>query len=454
MISEGYKFKKPENVTDKKDMNDAENISERKTALWAEFKVLEYLNEETRAIVEGNIATRKQKIDELVGACNLDANKVFQEIFDVPATHAEMIVKPFGLYFTGDEKAFKGAYPTFSSFLHNGLMVSHADDMLIRREDFIGMVGFGNIYASAHELDHMFNSMLPMQEIFLEYKEIKTDPQRGKDEKTIYEVKMKQYKLWANSFLKDEILARIDDGKILEAEEQEPRDVYSSGAKIFTTYEPNSLYEFVSPFKSDVKEFGIEPASREEYEQFQVMYDKIVDPIRNQWLERYNQNIRAIKKAITGGIEKAKVKAIIISNPFENIAIELEKEPHPQLEKNINSVELASVIENFLQESSQYDVDCLDLKDDIAKVVSIWFEENKNELVENFKDLLPQKFPPKQKLLEIMRPILTLDRIHINKDIGLEFRRTKIIDNWVGEIYHRLLKDIFKKEIKEEGDFL
>ncbi len=445
MINEGYKFTKPATSVDETDVRDKGNNAENRAALLAEFEVLKYLDEETNAVVENNIVARRQMIDELVGSSNLDANKVFQEIFGVPATHVKMIVKPFGIYFMGDEMAFKGAYPAFNLFFHNGLMASHVDDISVRRKEFIGMIGFGNMHASVHELGHMFNSMLPMQEIFLKYKEIRTDRQRGKDEKTIYEIKTKQYELWANSSLKDEILARIDDGHILESEEQEFNDVYSSGTKIFTTYEPDSLYDFVSPYNNDVKEFGIEPTSEEECEEFRAVYDKVVDPIRNKWLERYNQNIRAIKKAITGGVEKAKIKAIIIKNPFENVAGELERESYLRLEKKINPDELAVVVEAFLQESSQYNVDCLDLGDDIAKIVQTWFAERKNELSKNFKDLHPQTFPPKQDLLDRIRLALPLDRIHA-EGVGLEFRRTKIVDNWVGEIYYKLLKKIFNNK--------
>lgn len=114
-----------------------------------------------------------------------------------------------------------------------------------------------------------------------------------------------------------------------------------------------------------------------------------------------------------------------------------------EFKKSVNPVELAVVIEEFLQESSRYNVDCLDLKDDVIKIVLDWFEENKEELSENFKDLHPQTFPLKQKLLDSIRPVLSLDRIHV-ESVGLEFRRTKIVDNWVGEIYDKLLKRVFK----------
>lgn len=122
----------------------------------------------------------------------------------------------------------------------------------------------------------------------------------------------------------------------------------------------------------------------------------------------------------------------------------MEKEPQLLKEKNINPTELATLINVLLKESSQYNVDCLDLKDDLSRVVLEWFEEKKDELAENFKDFYPQTHPPKQELLDKIRPVFPLDRIHA-KGVGLEFRRTMIIEHWVGEIYNEILDKIFKE---------
>lgn len=117
----------------------------------------------------------------------------------------------------------------------------------------------------------------------------------------------------------------------------------------------------------------------------------------------------------------------------------------PRVEININRSELNGVIENFLSESSRFNVDCLDLKDALAEVIMDWFEEYKTELTENFKNLYPQTFQPKQELLERMRPALPLERIRVGEGVGLEFRRTKIVDNWVSDVYDKLLKPLFRK---------
>jgi len=124
----------------------------------------------------------------------------------------------------------------------------------------------------------------------------------------------------------------------------------------------------------------------------------------------------------------------------------MEKEPQLEKEKNIDSLELADLIGSLLQESSKYDVDCLDLKDGIVRVVLDWFQENKNELAENFRELYPQTHPSKQELLEKIRAVFPVDRIHA-KGVGLEFRQTQIIDHWVGEIYTRILSKVFKEEV-------
>lgn len=123
----------------------------------------------------------------------------------------------------------------------------------------------------------------------------------------------------------------------------------------------------------------------------------------------------------------------------------MEKEPNSFQEKKLNTIRLEALVDNFLQESSQYNVDCLDLKDAIVNIVIKWFEDYKSELEQNFRDFYPQTHPPKQELIERMRPILPLERIHV-EDIGLKFRQTKILDHWVGEIYDGFLKEMFKQE--------
>lgn len=115
-------------------------------------------------------------------------------------------------------------------------------------------------------------------------------------------------------------------------------------------------------------------------------------------------------------------------------------------ENKIDLAEINSVVESFLRESEQYDVECLDLKEEVVRTILNWFEDKKDELKENFADLFPQIFPAKQELLDKLRLILPLDRIHVN-DVGLEFRRTKIVDNWVSEIYEKILKKVFKRKL-------
>ena len=119
----------------------------------------------------------------------------------------------------------------------------------------------------------------------------------------------------------------------------------------------------------------------------------------------------------------------------------MEKDPAPTGEQ-INIDELTSLIKKLLQESAEYNVDCVDLEEGIIDVVTKWFEDNKSELRENFKESHPQTFPPKQELIDRIREVFQLERI---KDTGSEpeFRRTKIIDHWVGQIYEKILSKIF-----------
>jgi hypothetical protein len=123
----------------------------------------------------------------------------------------------------------------------------------------------------------------------------------------------------------------------------------------------------------------------------------------------------------------------------------MEKEPQPSQEKILNPNEVTTLVDELLRESSQYDIDCLDLKDELVRTILTWFEKEKEELEKNFEDRYPQTHPPKQELIERMRSVLSLKRIHV-EGAEPEFRRTKTLDHWAGEIYNKLLRELFNKK--------
>ena len=106
---------------------------------------------------------------------------------------------------------------------------------------------------------------------------------------------------------------------------------------------------------------------------------------------------------------------------------------------------LRSVIKKCLTKSEKFGVRCVDLEQKIVDIVKQWFEEKKEELSDDFTNTYPQTRPAKQNLLERINndQVLPLERITYSGS-GLAFRRTKVTDHWVGEIYHNVLEDIFR----------
>lgn len=120
----------------------------------------------------------------------------------------------------------------------------------------------------------------------------------------------------------------------------------------------------------------------------------------------------------------------------------MDREPKPQQEINIDPKKLSALLDVLLQESASYNIDCLDLKEQIAQVVIDWCHDKRVELEDCFKDFYPQTFPAKKELMDRLGAILSVDRIHV-KGSEPEFRRTKILDHWAGEIYYNILGEIF-----------
>ena len=317
---DGYKvvYFDPEEKTA---VNEDRNIINRDINTVMGMDVLKYLNEQTVLRVKSETNGRKERLDALQKECDSDADKMFHVIFGVKSSGMQMVIREYGIYFYhGNFTAFQKIVPSFSPLLHGGVMIGQANKSLAKRPEFLGMVGFGAESSSGHEFIHMFNAMLPLNDVGKEYRSMQTDPSRPIDKGSIGSTKEEHYRLWANSILKDEILARIDNDQILKAEEQTYDDIASGGGKLFTTYGPSTLYEYMSPYEADTSEYGTDPISRKESDAFDVLYKEAIRPTRQHYLSAYNQTIRAIKNAISEEMPKAKIKAIIIDSPFDEIA--------------------------------------------------------------------------------------------------------------------------------------
>ena len=278
--------------------------------------VLEFLDYTTKERVQKELIARQEHFEKLKED-GVNPDEWFKKIFGVSSVDIKVEERPYGLYFYGaNDETFQKVFPFFTSTRHGGATINKVK--YLKYPTFLNMVGFGSKDSADHELTHMFNDMLPLHDTTILYQKMQEDIDSPKNIETISKRKSEQYELWANSVLKDEILARIENDQILQTEEQNFDDNYTGEEKIFTTYEPSTLYDYVSPYKADTEKYGIDPVDRKTSDNFWELYHSVTDPIRKQWLEAYNKNISAIKNAILFGIPKPKIKAVVISEDFQN----------------------------------------------------------------------------------------------------------------------------------------
>lgn len=122
----------------------------------------------------------------------------------------------------------------------------------------------------------------------------------------------------------------------------------------------------------------------------------------------------------------------------------LGESPLSDVDKLDESV-LRVLIKKCLTDSERFGVRCADLENALVEIVMRWFNEKNEELSMDFTSTYPQTRPAKQNLLDRINNdhVFPLDRITASGS-GLAFRRTKIADHWVGEIYHNVLERIFR----------
>ena len=187
------------------------------------------------------------------------------------------------------------------------------------------MVGFGVATSAEHELDHMLNYALGLGKQLDAFLSVRTDVDSPTDSESIAQITGRHYELFVNSLLKDELIARIDNEQIFKVVEQPDSERYVlCDGKLFSSYRPRHLYEHISTVAEEVREFGVEPVSKEQYREFKDRYDQAADPIRLRWLGAYNEVVRAIHRVLAAGHSSAVVKATILSAAFEDLAARLE----------------------------------------------------------------------------------------------------------------------------------
>lgn len=110
---------------------------------------------------------------------------------------------------------------------------------------------------------------------------------------------------------------RIDECLIFDAKRESADNRYSGDGNLFTSYKPEDLFPYISPYEFDTREFGIPPVSRDECERFKASFDPIQQPICQEWLEYYNKSIDALQSALQQDVPAAAIRAALTNTPFE-----------------------------------------------------------------------------------------------------------------------------------------
>jgi hypothetical protein len=114
----------------------------------------------------------------------------------------------------------------------------------------------------------------------------------------------------------------------------------------------------------------------------------------------------------------------------------------PKSEIIINLLDVHKNVHSFLIESEKYNINCLDLEDEITNSLIDWIRTNQIKLKEDFKSLYPKTLPLMNNLENLLKSKLSIERVNIqgsNKD----FRINKIAGHWASEIYDSILNSLF-----------
>lgn len=294
----------------------------------SELKILQHLSKTEGSKIEKEVARRKDLIQSLVLKYRGDAKKLFSEVFGVEAQGPlQVVVRDYGIYFLASEPDIKKVVEHFNYLFHGGFVVGDGSFYKsFKRPDLINAVGMGSQESLAHEFEHMFSSMTSIGEKYRLLGKLRPLRHDQLSDTTIRVAKDMQFRLWANSQLKDELLVRMENGQILQAEQEKPTNSLSGGGAIFTTYRPEELIEPVTWLESEAQRLGVKPwKTKAEVDSFYDRYESILKPIRLRWLNHYNAVVPLLQKAYRAVYNLAQLKALIIETEFDKLSEALQK---------------------------------------------------------------------------------------------------------------------------------
>ncbi len=114
----------------------------------------------------------------------------------------------------------------------------------------------------------------------------------------------------------------------------------------------------------------------------------------------------------------------------------------PKSEILINLIDVQKNVRSFLVESEKYNINCLDLEDEITNSLVEWIQTNQIKLKEDFKSLYPKTSPLMNNLENLLKSKLSIERINIQGS-DKDFRINKIAGHWASEIYDSILYSLF-----------
>lgn len=282
------------------------------------YQLVSELPKEVQRSVVTEIQRRHQLITDLVERFHGDKHLIFENIFGRQLgqkSDVVMHVFPYGIYFVGPNAVFAGAVDLGGFFSASGVAFTRNSVELFANRSFYKLVGFGGPDSMQHELQHLFDSMLPYNTV---YDTVQVMPEtkfalKEASPELLRRAYERLYWLRFNVHVRDEVAARIANKQIDNLPQEEPDNPWHSSDFVFTTY-GTQVSSPVEEFEMSMSEAKKLPSEK------RVLFDEVLDVsyreemiVQEKYRSLYNRILKDIQDAIKRKENRAKVTAQILS---------------------------------------------------------------------------------------------------------------------------------------------
>lgn len=250
---------------------------------------------------------RAIRINDLLAQVGRDPIELFEKLFGQHADEPlELEVRPYGMYFWGSRMLLAKVEPALLT-ASGVAMMGRNGARLLKLPELNNMVGMGFGRNAHHEFVHLFNGQTPMAELKGRLEQMCLV---SMDASYIDNKVGQQFDLWANSILKDELLARLETRDFAPLEQEASDNLFASPTRIFTQYQPDFLERRIAGECSQ--------PTRDSGDPVHLLELKARTFARRRWLGRYNQALGEVQSALSNRANPSKLRAELTFLPLES----------------------------------------------------------------------------------------------------------------------------------------